>query len=340
MPKHWPNDWAPKPNISLTSMKVFDECQRKWVYYSLPYEIRNEVGFGIRAEKSLMPWEAFAGQVVDDVLREAIRDYMLTQEWPDDLSERAKTIWKDYSKRSVEMRKMAANHQLSRFGDLNAIDRIYFGEPIDDDQKERLRSVVRTSLENFEKSGIKDFITSYPVETWRLTKPITEEPIPWFRHEDIPVYASYDFAIEDGEQAIIFDWKTGKKNDWSLGRVKEQLHGYAGFAVAVWKIPPAGIALIPFFMGEGTEWETWPVDLQFLANMQERWKSRYDELVNRTRKCGDNIRSWEKLFPVAENFEKACPKCQFRSCEGYARLAGVETDVVREAGPAEEAYYE
>jgi hypothetical protein len=335
----WPNSWAPKPNISLTSMKAFDECQRRWLYYSLPNEIKGEVSFGIRAEKSLMPWEAFAGQVVDDVLREAFNNYMIDERWPVDLLDRAKAIWKNYSAWSVELKKRAANRKLSNFGEPNAIDRIFFGDPLGDEQKDRLRNVVRTSLENFETSGIKDFIANYPTETWRITKPIADQPIPWYRFGDVPVYASYDFAIEDGEQAILFDWKTGKKSQWSMERVKEQLHGYAGFAMTQWSVPPERISLIAFFMGEGTEWDAFPVDMQYLSNMQERWKSRYADLVHRVRQCGDQLHKWEAMFPLTDRVEQACARCQFRSCEGYGRVAAIEKDVVREVG-VEEWFYE
>src|SRR5258708_25622784 len=293
MPKSWPKDWAPKPNISLTSMKVFDSCERKWVYYTQPTEIKGELSFGLRAEKAIMPWEAFAGQVVDDVIRQALLYYMIKEEWPDDLLDRAKVVWKDYSKWSFDLRKMAAHHQLGKFGEGNAIDRIYFGDPLDEVQKEGMRNSVRSSLQNFEQSGIKDFIAAYPTESWRLTKPITEQSIPWYWQGDVPVYASYDFAVEDGVQAIIFDWKTGKKNRWSEERVKEQLHGYAAFAMAIWKIPPENITLIPFFMGEGTEWDTFPVDLQYLAKMQERWKSRYAELSRPIPSSADQLYKWQ-----------------------------------------------
>ncbi|HXG23812.1 MAG TPA: hypothetical protein VNJ09_04590, partial [Chthonomonadales bacterium] len=98
--KRWPNDWAPKPNISISSMKAFNECERKWLYQYAPTQITRQFDYDLQAQARLMPWRMLTGQVVDDVIREALRCYCDTQQWPASLPDKANEILREYSKRT------------------------------------------------------------------------------------------------------------------------------------------------------------------------------------------------------------------------------------------------
>lgn len=317
--KRWPNNWAPKPNISFNSMKVFDECERKWLYQYAPTHIARQFDYDLQAQARLMPWYMLGGQVVDDVIREALRFYRDTQQWPTNLPDRANEILREYSKRTNEYLRKYRRGQINSFGGRQPVDRIFFEDVIDRAEVRVIRDNVRLCLENFAQSGIMDFIAHYPTSSWRITEPAEVQPVPWFWVENMPVYASYDFAIVMPEDTLLFEWKTGKKSSDSEARVLEQLHGYAAYAISEWKVPPEQITLIVFWLAGKLDWQTFSVDPNLLELIIGSWRSRYNTLVERARLCGEDLGQWFQMFPLTPNVYR-CRHCPFRACKGYKRL--------------------
>jgi hypothetical protein len=327
--KRWPNDWAPKPNISYTSMKTFDECERKWLYQYAPAPISRQLDYDLRVQARLLPWNMLIGQVVHDVIQETIRTYQRTNQWLADPMKRANEILRGYSKRTITYRRECSRGQLSLFGNPQPVDRIFFEDTITKEEVRYIRDQINLCLANFMQSGITDFIAKFPPSSYRITEPVEVQPIPWFWTENIPVYASYDFAIVTPERSYLFDWKTGKKLPRSENDALEQLHSYAIYAMTEWKIPAEQIHLVLFWLACERGWQTFSVDPELLERLQSRWRERYKELLKRFGYCGEDLQQWLQSFPLTP-FIMRCRYCPIRACEGHARKEDQPPDWVAE----------
>jgi len=324
--KQWPRDWAPFPNISLHTTSMYDECPRKWLYYTKPTVVKHEVPLGLRKEARLMAWNMLAGQVLDDTIRQALRHYEQKNKWPSDLTTIAEATLKSYSAAAVKERRLRSTMRDFPFGGPSIVDRIYFDDPITKYEVAEVRSKIRQCIEAFSGSDIQAFICHYPTNTWRIVPPIDDDnKIPWFYAAEVPVYANYDFAIHTDEATLIFDWKCGKRSPQAEERVRRQLHSYAAFALQKWSANPQQISLVVFWLAERDEWDTIPLDLELLERLSNEWSDRHRELVKRSRLAGDEYGAWEREFPLTVN-GWACKRCTIRSCEGFVRSTQATID--------------
>lgn len=302
----------PRPNLSKTSLGVFDRCQRKWL---LSYE-RSFLPRAIQSEAfreyKLMDFSLLAGQVVDDVITESIRSFIATNSWPTHLMERARAISKEYYQLSREWRDPKYKEKPER----QPISEVYYCQSPTEAEWESAFETMGQCLKHFESCHLRPFLESFPTSAWRVQDKGSYAP--WFMVDGVPVYAKYDFAIVEADQAILFDWKTS--DPMKKGREEDasrQLHWYAAYANSAWGIPYEQMRLAPVWLrwGVAKPWEEQPVNLETIMELKSIWKERHALLQN---KLGAASRGGDinELFPFAEDTNR-CKYCNFRVCERH-----------------------
>lgn len=319
---------CPKPSVSKTSVGTFDDCERKWAlsyhWRDLPVEVRPEIAF----EAKLMPFEAFAGQVVDDVITDTLRNFEATG-WEVDYKAKAQSFVKEYLDESTSWFIAHREHREPPRLRRQPLDRYYFEEPFTPDERTRLRETILSCLENFFNSDIPGTLESHERRFWKMP-PRGETP--WFFADNVPVWAKYDFAIVAPGRTQIFDWKTGKVSERSEEAAREQLHTYALYAMDEWDSRPEEIELNVVWLSLGpNQIMSERVDLARLRTLKEKWQERHALLLERQRSLGRDPRRLLELFPMTGIEKGRCRYCQFRSCEGY------RTSVLSSANAAAEA---
>jgi hypothetical protein len=313
--------------MSFTSLAEYDECPRRWMNQHASDLISDASKWSIRAEAKLSPWDAFAGRIVDDTIRWALKYYVKHGEWPEELTTQSVIIRKQYVEFSTRFsRAVDSRSKWPRELSLQPIDRLYFGEELSKIDKQKFKDTVALCLTNFLTSNIREFICNHPSSEWLIPDRQDEETaIPWFWSGEIPVYANYDFLIRSKELTLIFDWKTGKQTPQSDAKVREQLHMYADHAITEWGVPPEQILLFPVWLAYPIKpdgLEPIPFSLPLLEDLRERWKVRHALLTKLVQECKAEPEMVGDNFPMTE-YQTRCGRCVFRSCNGYLKHKGL-----------------
>ena len=126
-----------------------------------------------------------------------------------------------------------------------------------------------------------------------------------FFYKDIKIYAVFDFAYRNGDEIIIYDWKTGKEE---TDKHKLQLACYGLFATKKWEIKPEDVKLMELYLSSGkqNEYNFSEFDLD---NIQKHIWSSIGEMQNKLDDPQANIAS-EDRFPFTKN-TKTCEYCNF-----------------------------
>jgi len=131
------------------------------------------------------------------------------------------------------------------------------------------------------------------------------EKFSYFQYDDIKVYVVLDFAFRNGDETVIFDWKTGKEE---AGNHKLQLACYGLYAIQQWGVKPEQIRTIEFYLSSGkqngyylTDFELDPIH-QYIENSIKAMKEILDNPQA-------NIAS-EDRFSFSEN-EQVCQYCNY-----------------------------
>jgi hypothetical protein len=310
--------------MSFTSLAEYDECPRRWMNQHASDLISDSTKWNIKAEAKLSPWDAFAGRIVDDTIRWALKYYVKHGEWPDELTTEAQEIRSRYVQFSFEFRKaIAEGRKWPKSLSLQPVDRIFHYDTPDKLEAKRVKDTVALCLANFLTSGVQDFICNHPASDWLIPDRQDEETaIPWFWSGNLPVYANYDFLIRSKELTLIFDWKTGKRTPQSEAKVREQLHMYADHAITEWGVPPEQILLFPVWLAYPVTLEPIPFSLPLLEDLRERWQIRHALLTKLVQECKTEPETVGDNFPMTE-YQSRCGRCVFRSCNGYLKNKGL-----------------
>lgn len=318
----WPSGYPPeerKPSISWLTYGMFDRCHRKWLNYNKPEASGEILKWKLIAEKKLLPGQAWAGKVVDDTIDEAIRALVGGAPWPDDLLPLAKRWLREYVRFSREWC-LAVQNQQHWPDDINLqpVSDYHFGPIPDTKRKEEVLAKVKMCLDNFQQSNLPLLFKNAKTDAFIFRPQERECRFPWFAFRGVPIYAVFDLMLQDDGKFLIFDWKCGDETN-DRGSALEQLHWYAAFAINAWQVPEESIRLVPVWLSSGTDFEMFQVDGATLEFIYGMWTQRHNALRETLESCSSADQALNK-FPVTDNLHQ-CPGCQFRSCEGYARLA-------------------
>jgi hypothetical protein len=113
-----------------------------------------------------------------------------------------------------------------------------YGIEVTDDQWKEMAQNVETCLRNFYASDIYDSLKSHRQEDW-----LEVEEFSSFHFDDVKINLAIDCAIKEGNEVIIYDWKTGKTISEDL---PIQLSCYVLYAMEKWHVSPESLMIIEY----------------------------------------------------------------------------------------------
>jgi hypothetical protein len=327
-------DHPPRPSISKSSMGEYDDCQRRWVYHYCWYEFDYwEFPDGLKRDcqfhSKLMGNEAFAGQVVHDVIEETLRA-RVDGRLPFDPYERAKEIAREYIADSNLFLDAYMKGDKAPKLHRQPLQRHFFQEGFDGSAKADFRKSVEMALLNFFESELyKEIVEIDP--TYYEFPP--KGGAPWFFSGQVPVYANFDFALRMPEKTVLYDWKTGRMSPRAEHDVRVQLHTYAAYAISEWGTSPEELRLVAQWLTPGKDvLSELTVDMRLLQAIQKEWRERHALLVRRRDESKGSLEKLWSLFPTNGVEKKKCKSCSFRFCEGYGQYLAVVQPTKAETG--------
>jgi len=113
-----------------------------------------------------------------------------------------------------------------------------YGIEVSDDQWKEIAQNIETCLRNFYASDIYDGLKSHPRSDW-----LEVEEFSSFLLDNIKINLAIDCAIKEGDDILIYDWKTGKSMPEDLSI---QLCCYALYTIEKWNIAPKSLRIIEY----------------------------------------------------------------------------------------------
>jgi hypothetical protein len=311
-----PRRLPPKPTISWLSVQRFDRCPRAWLHHYALDAMPKDLRPALAVEGQLMPWGTLTGQVVDDVVSQSLGHYARTGEWQDP-SMRVHPRALEYVRYSRNWRQaVREGREVEQDDGLQPLEPYFYDEngPSREEHR-RMLADARKCVRNFELSDLPERFRRAGVDNWRLPAKATGQITAWYRLGDVPVWASYDFMLHEGQDLYIFDWKTGNLDPRSEERTRRQLHAYALYAREALGVLPERIRLVPVWLSVGSQSFPEPVDPALLEELECAWRDRHRLLKDLLQGSASTRR---ERFPMTEDLRQ-CARCVFRSCEGFGR---------------------
>lgn len=129
-----------------------------------------------------------------------------------------------------------------------------------------------------------------------------------FDFEGTEVFLSIDFAIKEGNNIVLYDWKTGRERDVET---EIQLACYALFVLDKWNILPENIIARIYNLSIDKE-DEFRIDAEKIDNIKKHIRESILNMKSHL-KDGENNLGEEKDFPKEEgplclwcNFKKVC----------------------------------
>ena len=168
-----------------------------------------------------------------------------------------------------------------------------------------------------EKVGgsIRTFVTSSAFGVIRETDPqkwLPMETLDSFDFHGTKVYAVPDFACHYGDEVLLFDWKTGRKD----GRNKDQVVLYALFAAAKWGVDPERVRGAPVYLQQGGDFEPVAVTAEDRDRVAGVMRDSIAEMRGRLADAETNTARKEDFEAKPAHL---CRWCNFRGVCPHAR---------------------
>jgi len=177
-----------------------------------------------------------------------------------------------------------------------------YGIEVTDDQWKEIAQNVETCLRNFYASDIYDGLKSHPKSDW-----LEVEEFSFFHMDDTRINLAIDWAIKEGDEIYLYDWKTGKSLSEDLSI---QLCCYALYAMEKWHVHPKSIRIIEYNLSfDKSNW--FSITHGEVENIKGYMKGSVKDMQSLLTDVGDNIPLEEERFSKVED-ERVSPRCNFR----------------------------
>ena len=167
---------------------------------------------------------------------------------------------------------------------------------------ERVFNHVEECIRNFYGSEIYQNICVLPKENW-----LGVEEFSHFWLDYVKVWAVLDFAFKNGNDVIIYDWKTGKSEKEERGNV--QLACYALYAMEKWKVPVDNIRTAEYNLARNEIYE-FPVDEEIIEGVKEYMRGSVRDMKELL--FDENLNSAVESDFAKTTDENTCLKCNFK----------------------------
>ncbi|MGB9587295.1 MAG: PD-(D/E)XK nuclease family protein [Armatimonadota bacterium] len=306
---------AREPKWSLTRSRMFEECPRRYYYY---YHFAPQAGshpddeLRLAAEmRRIKTLDMWVGEVVHEAIQWTL-EHIGTGNAPseDEIKSYARQRLRDGWKASKEQswRKYQDDRHPNLFHH-------YYEIPVDKATTDRLKSKVYTSLTNFVASEVFRQINATPRDRW-----LPIEKYASFRLDGLLMYVKFDFAMKDGAQLIVYDWKTGRPSQ----DVIRQLVCYALYTADKWQTPIDNIRVCAVHLHPDVELKEHPVRHEDIEDLRYYVKQSFDAMVKCLRDPENNV-AVVGGFPMTENLRQ-CLYCSFRGLcpQGKVAIGDIE----------------
>ena len=177
-----------------------------------------------------------------------------------------------------------------------------YGMELTDEQWKETANNVDTCLRNFYASDIYYGLKSHPKGEW-----LEIEEFSSFLLDNIKIYLAIDCAIKEGEDILIYDWKTGKSipEDLSI-----QLSCYALYAMEKWQVPPQSLRIIEYNLSfnKATEFSVTQGEAE---NIKGYIRGSIKDMQSLLTDVSNNIPLEEEKFTKVED-DRVSLRCNFR----------------------------
>lgn len=177
-----------------------------------------------------------------------------------------------------------------------------YGIDVTEDQWKEMAQNVETCLKNFYASDIYNGLKSHLKEGW-----LEVEEFSSFHLYDIKINLAIDCAIKEGNEVIIYDWKTGKSISEDL---PIQLSCYALYAIEKWHISPQSLKIIEYNLSfNKTSW--FSVTRGEIEDIKGYIRGSIKDMESLLADVENNIPLEEDRFNKVED-EQVSQRCNFR----------------------------
>lgn len=249
---------------SFSRDRLFNECRRAYFYHYYAswggWEAgTNQLCHKAYILKNMRSIDAWIGDIVHQVIKWILESKIgdnttLFKESKDISHEHAVKTAKNLLTKTWEQsrrRKWEENVKQN----LNLFEHYYNHEPTREQLKIKLEKVAN-SIRHFYKSGLLEKFSKSAAENF-----LSIEELDSFDFEGTKTFAIPDFAVRDGKEYSLYDWKTGKRNEKDI----LQLSCYSLYAMNKWQVSENQIKIIPAYLAED---EFLPLPVKAIASEQ------------------------------------------------------------------------
>lgn len=177
-----------------------------------------------------------------------------------------------------------------------------YGIEVSDDQWKEIAQNIETCLRNFYASDIYDGLKSHPRSDW-----LEVEEFSSFLLDNIKINLAIDCAIKEGDDILIYDWKTGKSMPEDLSI---QLCCYALYTIEKWNIAPKSLRIIEYNLSfnKATEFSVTQGEAE---NIKGYIRGSIKDMQSLLIDVSNNIPFEEEKFTKVED-DRVSLRCNFR----------------------------
>ena len=303
---------------SLSRARMFEECPRRFYYHSY----YSQVGYAPDApEEAKLALEMRNIQGLDMWVGDVVHQ---TIQWILEQAQSGAIPTEQDAKTEVQRR--LSDGWISSFRQLwrlqpddqhpNLFEH-YYGIQVGKAVTDRLKDKAYLSIANFIDSDVFKQIAATPADRW-----LPIDRFASFRLDGLLFYVKFDFALKDGRQLIVYDWKTGCLSQDEV----RQLTCYAMYTSAKWDIPIANVKTCAVHLQPTLQVNEHLVDVTDIEETRAFVKQSFDAMVKSLRNPARNLAAMED-FPMTGNLLR-CVRCNFKGICNQGKLASGDIDDV------------
>jgi len=293
---------------SFSRDRLFNECRRAYFYHYYASWGGWEASasqFCRKAYilKNMRSIDAWIGNIVHQVIKWILESKIgdnttLFKEGKDISHEYAVKTAKNLLTKTWEQSRSKKWEESVKYN-LNLFEHYYNHEPTREQLKVKLEKVAN-SIRNFYKSGLLEKFSKSSAENF-----LSIDELDSFDFEGTKVFAIPDFAVRDGKEYLLYDWKTGKRSEKDI----LQLSCYSLYAMDKWQVSEDQIKIIPAYLAQD---EFLPLPVEAIAS--EQVKGYIRQSIEGMRGILRDVKGNKTEInncPKTDN-SRRCRKCKFQ----------------------------
>lgn len=280
---------------------VFSECRRKYYYTYYGYwggwdSFADERVRQLYVLKKLTNRYMWLGSVVHDSIEGMIKEVQNGQNpnLYNHIAHLHNRMEREFNESSTGLHKKSPKYKLGLFEHEYEL-------PISKDEWKETTDNAEKCLTIFFNSDVFQYIQSVDPSNYLLIEKLDK-----FDFEGTKVWVGIDFALKDGDNLLIFDWKTGKVRQVEMD---VQLACYSLYSLEKFGYSPENILCKRYnvFLDVVDDFK---ISSELISNVKDCVRKSISSMKNLLVDVGENI-AREDDFEVTQN-NSTCKSCNFR----------------------------